>query len=168
MEYLTFGKITGTVGLKGEVKAYVTSTFTDLRLQKGYTLFIKINNEYKPFKVKSSRFKGGNFFIIQFEDLESIEEAEKYKNCEIFSIKDQEDLYDNEYFYSDLVGLKVINEENEDRGIVVSVEEFPAQITLKVKFNDKFYFVPFNDFFVPNVDLKNKILTLHEIGGLIE
>ena len=167
MEYLTFGKITGTVGLKGEVKTFVTSSFVDLRLQKGYTLYIKKGEEYLPATVVSARHKGGNLYIIQFNEFTTIEEAETLKNCEIFSIKDENDLYDDEYFYSDLVGMKVINEENLDRGIVTSVEEFPAQITLKIGYEKKFYFVPFNDFFVLDVNVKDKILTIHEIGGLI-
>ena len=75
------------------------------------------------------------------------------------------------YFFCDLEGCKVIdNETDEELGVVESVEEFPAQLTLSVKSNktDKIFYVPFVEAFVVDVDIDNKKIYINVIKGLID
>ncbi len=169
-KYLKVGKILKTQGLKGEVKVYSTTSFKDIRYKKGSTLFVLTkNNEYLKVKVNSFYSKGENLDIISFKNYDSIETVEQLIGLEIYALKDESILFDNEYYYDDLLNLEVIDEENKKLGIVDSIEEFPSQITLKIKVSQKKYFyVPFNDFFIKNVDLEGKTIQIHVIEGLIE
>ena len=60
MEYLTVGTIVKTVGLKGEVKVYPSTSFRDSRFKKGSHLFIidKDNNVLRELTVKVHRING--------------------------------------------------------------------------------------------------------------
>ena len=42
MEYLTVGQIVRTVGLKGEVKVYPSTSFRDSRFKKGITFLFSM------------------------------------------------------------------------------------------------------------------------------
>lgn len=169
-KYLKVGTILKTIGLKGDVKVFSTTSFKDIRYKKGNVLFVLINSEYKSLTIESHSFKGGNFDQIKFKEINSIEEAEKLLSHDFFALKDESILFENEFFYEDLIGLEVYDSDSNKLGTVASVEEFPAQITLKIskKPAKGEFFVPFNDFFIKNVDLKNKKITINVIEGLID
>ena len=169
-KYLKVGKILKAQGLKGEVKVYSTTSFKDIRYKKGSHLFIKDKNgNYIDLVVNTFYSKGENLDVISFMVHDTIESVEPLLNHELFALKDESILFDNEYFYDDLLNLTVFDENNNELGIVSSIEEFPSQITLKVAKKDKhFFFVPFNDFFIKDVNLEDKKLLIHVIEGLIE
>lgn len=170
MEYLKVAKIIDVVGLKGELKVYTTSSFKNIRYKKGNTLLIELDNDnHQSFTIESYRNKEGNIDVIKFKEINSIDEAKKYINKEILTIKSEKDLKKDQYFYSDLVGLKCFNESNKELGVVNEVSEFSLNLSLKVKTSDnKFVYVPFNDYFIKEISLDKKYIIINEIEGLFE
>ena len=168
-EYLLVCKVLKPVGLKGDLKVYTYTTFKDIRYKKGSKLFYKNGEDYIELTVKSFYSKGGNLDVISFKDLDEIDKVNFLLGKEIYALKDDSLLNENEFYYSDLTGLKVIDEENNELGKVTSIEEFPAQITLKIqKYSAKsHFFVPFNDFFVKEVNIKDGFIKIHLIDGLL-
>ena len=168
-EYLLVCKVLKPVGLKGDLKVYTYTTFKDIRYKKGSKLFYKTDEDYKELTVKSFYPKGGNLDVISFKDLDEIDKVNFLLSKEIYALKDDSLLNENEFYYSDLTGLKVIDEENNELGKVTSIEEFPAQITLKIQKNSakSHFFVPFNDFFVKEVNIKDGFIKIHLIDGLL-
>ena len=82
--------------------------------------------------------------------------------------KNSEDLNEGYYFYSDLEGCKILDEDGNDCGTVKEVEEFPAQITLRVmRKNKPDYFIPFVKAFIINVDIKKKEIKVHLLEGML-
>lgn len=169
-QYLKVGTILKTQGLKGEVRVYSTTSFKDIRYKKGNTLFILLKDgTYKEVKVNSFYTKGENLDVISFKNFDTIESIEPFVGLELCALKDDKILFDDEYFYDDLKGCDVFDEDGNSLGVVSSVEEFPSQETLKVLGkNKKYFFIPFNDFFVKTVDITNKKIVIHVIEGLIE
>lgn len=166
-KYLRVGRIAKAVGLSGEVKVFSTTSFKSIRYKKGNKLFLLIDGDYQVVTVKSYKNKDANFDTIGFEEYTTVEQSDALKNIDIYCLKDTKNLAKDQYFFSDLEGCKVIGENNEDVGIVTSVEEFPAQITLKVTNKDKVVFVPFIKQFILDVDIKNKIIIIKIIEGLL-
>ena len=168
-EYLLVCKVLKPVGLKGDLKVYTYTTFKDIRYKKGSKLFYKNDEDYKELTVKSFYSKGGNLDVISFKDLDEIDKVNFLLGKEIYALKDDSLLNENEFYYSDLTGLKVIDEDNNELGKVTSIEEFPAQITLKIQKNSakSHFFVPFNDFFVKEVNIKDGFIKIHLIDGLL-
>ncbi len=170
MEYLKVAKILSTVGLKGEVRVYTTSTFKNLRYKKGNSLFyMNENNEYIEIHIKNYRNKEGNIDYLTFEEFDSIEKVEFLLNKELFALKDYKNLKDNEYYYSDLISSTCFDEDNNELGIIKDIKEFNANVSIELKLNNnKIIYIPFNDFFIKNVDITSKKVIIHVIEGLLE
>ena len=168
MEYLSLGKIIDKFGLDGTLKVYSTTNNAKMRYKKGATVFLfdeKTNNR-KEYKVVSFR-KSGMFDYVKLDGFDATK-AEESKGLEIHVIKDNSDLEVGYYFYSDLIGCRILDSDKNVLGIVKNVEEFPAQITLRVKReNNKDFFVPFIKQFIVNVDIKNKEIRINVLEGML-
>ena len=168
MEYLSLGKIVDKFGLDGTLKVYSTTNNGKMRYKKGAKVFLydERSNTRTEYKVESYR-KSGMFDYVKLEGFDA-EKAEQSKGFEINVIKDNSDLEVGYYFYSDLEGCKVLDSDKKILGIVKNVEEFPAQITLRVKRdNAKDFFVPFIKQFIVNVDIKKKEITINVLEGML-
>ena len=166
MEYLKLGKIIDTFSLDGSVKIFSTTTNQDIRFKKGKTIYMEIDGEYKPFTVNNYRHtpKGD---IVRFDELTDVDEALKIKGKELFVIKDRNDLKEGYYFYSDLIGCYTISN-GEKVGVVDGVEEYPAQVTLRVKANNgKIFFVPFVKAFIKSVNIESKEIDIVLLEGML-
>ena len=66
------------------------------------------------------------------------------------------------------IGCKVLDEKGQELGVVKEVEEFPAQLTLRVKRAGKEdFFVPFVKAFIRRVDINKKEIEINVIGGML-
>ena len=93
---------------------------------------------------------------------------EQFKGFELLVEKNYSDLKVGYYFYSDLIGCSIVDDNKNKLGIVSKVEEFPAQLTLRVKRNNKpDFFVPFIKQFIINVDIVKKEITINVLEGML-
>ena len=78
-----------------------------------------------------------------------------------------DDLEDGFYYFLDLEKCNVVSE-GKIIGKVIKVEEFPAQITLRVKSTEgKEFFVPFIKAFIKNVSLESKEIEIELWEGML-
>ena len=169
MEYLSLGKIIDSFGLDGTLKVYSTTDNQKLRYKKGNKLFLYNEQEDNRISVTVVSYRSsGNLDYVKFEEITSPEKGKEYRGFEIHTIKDINDLKVGYYFYSDLVGCKIIDQVNNVLGIVSKVEEFPAQLTLRVRReNGKDFFVPFVKQFIKKVDVESKTISINVIEGML-
>ncbi len=168
MEFLTVGQIVRTIGLKGEVKIYPSTHFRDTRFKKGSRVFL-LNDKHeieKELTIKMHRTNGDCDNII-FEEITSIEEAEKINKKYLFVEKNQGFLGENEFFYSDLIGMSATFDTGKEIGIVSQIEEFCSYVTLRVKTSDKDVLIPFVKAFIKSVSLEDKKIIVKYIEGLL-
>ena len=112
--------------------------------------------------------QNGPFDFLKVNEFNTPEEIKLIKGYEIHAIKDEISLEKGMYFYSDLKGCQVVDKDNNVLGIVKEVEEFPAQLTLRVSRNgSKDFFVPFVKQFIKSVDIENKRILIEIIEGLL-
>lgn len=170
MEYLSLGKVTDAFGLDGTLKVYSTTSMGEKRYQKGAkVLLCNPDKEEKIEAVVLNYRHNGLFDFVKLDIINSQEEAISKKGYEIQVVKNADDLEDNTYFYSDLVGCEIIGNSERKLGIVSKIEEYPAQLALRVsRKGKKDYFVPFIEVFIKEVDIKNKMIYINEIEGLYE
>lgn len=168
MEYLSVGQIVKTIGLKGEVKVYPSTNFRDSRFSKGSHLFIlnKNNEIVRELTVKSHKINGNCDNLI-FNEISSIEEAEKLVHEYLNVVKDNTFLKKGEYFYSDLVGLDAYFDNGTLIGKVKKVEEYTSYQTLRVKTEGKDVLIPFVKAFIKEVSLQEKKIIIKFIEGLL-
>lgn len=97
---------------------------------------------------------------IKFTNYNSPEEAKIFTNKYIAVARnDLPQLCDNEFYWHDLIGMKVVNNNLEELGIVDSINNHGAQPNLVIK-NEKIYLIPMIDQVVINKDFTNRIITV--------
>jgi 16S rRNA processing protein RimM len=124
MEFFAIGKIVKTSGLKGRLKAvsYMESHDTLRSLEEVY---IRKGNDTKgPFTLKNILVRKNNF-LVDMEGVEDIEKARAFVGCHmLISLNKLEILPEDEYYWRDITGLKVITENGHVLGSITSV--FPT------------------------------------------
>ena len=162
MKFYKCGHIMTTHGIKGGLKVKNLSDFN--RFYKGSKLYILHNGEYEMVTVtKVSKFK--EYLLVAFEGLEDINLVLKYHSEDIYvsELDRKDELASNEYYYTDLIGKEVVNQNGEARGKVVEIRELPHAEYLVVCYNDKNVLIPFIEKFIISVEDK---IVVDEIEGL--
>ena len=119
---------------------------------------IQRNNSYEEICFEDSKKRPDNI-IVKLPNCNSPEEAQKFTNAKIAVWSKQlPKLNANEYYWSDLVGLKVINLQKIDLGIVQELSETGANDVLIV-IGDRKRLIPYISSVILKVDLTKK--TIH-------
>ena len=169
MERISIASLGKPFGVKGEVNAYLMTDFPELRFKKGesYFLVTEQGRVLKEVTLASFRPVAGGM-LLRFEEIASPEEMAQYKNCLLDMDKAKAPVPEGAVRYADIIGYTMVNEEGKTLGTLISVMTYTLTPNLKgKKENGKTFYVPFNDFFVKQVDHEGKRLVIHEIGGLV-
>ena len=167
MSKLVVGKIVDSFALDGTVKVFSTTFNLELRYKKGNKLTIE-KEGIEPLDVTVEKYRtNGKLDLVKFEELNTPEEAAKYKGAELLVEKTYSDLDEGYYFFEDLVGCELISN-GKSYGKVIKVEEFPAQVTLRCKTTSKKeFFVPFVKAFINKIDIENKRIDFNYMEGML-
>lgn len=119
---------------------------------------IALELNYLPLSIV--RIKNGNKqYFIKINNIDTIEEAEKFRNIKIFIKKEQLHLEKNEYLISDLIGLKCLNALNNDIGTIVEIHQGDTDI-IEIKSENTVYFLPMTDDNIKEINIKDKIAVI--------
>ncbi|MBP3218675.1 MAG: ribosome maturation factor RimM [Lachnospiraceae bacterium] len=166
VEQFRVGVITAPHGLKGDVKVFPT-TDDPLRFRKLKTVTLDLGSEKKVLKVrKASFFK--QFVILGFEGLDRIEDVERLRGKDL--LVDREDaiaLPEGRYFIADLIGLRVIDENDEEIGILKEVLETGANdVYVAQRPDGRELLLPVIDECVLETDPEAGFVRIHMMPGL--
>ena len=166
-DYISIGKITNFFGIKGEAKIGYDNE-NQIKNAKKITLLDDVSK--RELKILSVRFHK-NFAIMKFDGINDINELLPYKGQRIFVLKQDamKKLEKDEYLIQDLIGCEVLDVKGEKIGEVVNISTNSSQDLLNIKNSiGKVCLVPFVGEFFPDVDVKNKKITIKPIEGLLE
>ena len=116
---------------------------------------------------RNSRDRRFGNYLISFEGLQDINLVEKYIGYNVYGLKEDVELDDDEYFYDDLIGCQIINNDQEI-GKVESVYFNGAHDVLTVQTANKKIAIPYVDAFIENEDIENKKIFVHLIKGMYD
>ena len=166
VEQFRVGVITSTHGLKGEVKVFPT-TDDPGRFRKLKKVTLDLGSEKRQLKVrKVSFFK--QFVILGFEGLDTIEDVERLRGKDLLvDRKDAIALPEGRYFIADLIGLRVINEQDEEIGILQDVLETGVNdVYVAVRPDGRELLLPVIDECVLETDPDAGYVRVHVMPGL--
>lgn len=164
MDKLRLGKIIGTHGIKGEIKIFPTTDFQMERFTPGNTIYLCQGNKELAYEIESHRIHKGND-LVKLVGFDNINDVERFKNYEVYGIKDDLDDEDG-FFFEDLIGCEIINEDNKSCGKVIEIMEMPTQDLLKIEEGQRTYMIPYVDEFILDEDIDQKKIYVHFIKGL--
>ena len=111
-----------------------------------------------------------HFAIVKFKEFSTVNDVEEYKGADLYLPKSEveENLDNDEYLISDLIGMELYDEDGACLGNVSAVGENLANDIIEVTDNNnKKHLVPFVKAIVPVVNLKNRRIVVNNIEGLI-
>ena len=167
-DLLQVGVITGTHGLKGEVKVFPTTDdkerFLDLE-----EVLLDTGDELLELKVEYCKFFK-KFVFVKFEGLDDINEVEKYKRCPLLVTRDNAvELEEDEYFVADLLGLTIIDDSGATIGKLENVIETGANDVYEVLTEDGGrILLPAIKECILDVDMEEGIILVHLMKGLAD
>jgi 16S rRNA processing protein RimM len=159
VEYIPVGKISGAFGVKGWVKIY---SFTDPRenILSYSPLYLSRKGEWVEVKVVEGRLQGKGV-VMSLDGVTDRDQVLPLVGVELAIAKTQiKPAGKDEYYWSDLIGMSVVNVQDEQLGEVESLLENGAHDVLVVLNKDKTErLIPFVlDDIVELVDLDNKVI----------
>lgn len=167
MDKLEVGKIINTHGLRGEVKVVTWTDYPEVFEEIKY-VWVKKKTGDERLDIKNIKYQKNNI-ILKFAQIDSIEDAEKYKNMVLFADRNQlPPLPEGMHYIVDLIGLEVYEEESGEKiGEIADVFNTGANDIYDVKREGKKnLLLPVIDECVKNVDLDNNRVTVHVMEGL--
>lgn len=168
VEEFQVGVITQTHGIKGEVKVFPT-TSEPARFKKLKQVTLDTGKTRMQMEIESVKFFK-QFVIVKFKGFDSINDIEMYKNAQL--LVDREHavrLKKDEYYIADLVGLKVISDEDKEIGVLDDVLETGANDVYVIKCADgKEVLFPAIKECILNVDIDAGIVKVHVMDGLMD
>ena len=163
------GTIVNTHGIRGELKVKAITDFADERFAKGATVYRLVDGAYLPEKIEKARVHKG-MWLLTFAGVTNINEVEAYKGQELYvSEADREDLDDGEYYYSDIIGCTVQDEEGQVVGTVKEIMETGANdvwIVKRPKGADAL--IPVIADVVKDVNVEGKTIVIDVLEGLLD
>lgn len=139
---VTLGKIGTTFGVHGWLKIHTFTEFGPAILDYLPWLTQKANGSIEPLPVQDSKLHGDNV-LIKIKDINTPEAAKHFTNQLILIPREQlPELAQHDYYWSDLVGLTVINQTGLVLGKVIYLMETGANDVLIVK-GEKEHAIPY-------------------------
>ena len=147
------GKITGVFGVKGWVKVF-SDTAPKENILAYSPWYLEKGNENKLVKVINGRLQG-KAIVAQLEDIDDRDQAELLAGWDISIAREQlPSISADEYYWSDLIGLKVSTIDNQELGVVDYLLETGANDVLVIK-GDRERLIPFlQDQTILKIDLE--------------
>ena len=162
------GVITSTHGIRGEVKVFPT-TDDNNRFKKLKDCLIEYKGELLPVKATGCKFFK-NMVILKFEDIDNINDVEKYKQCKLFVDREHAvSLEQDEYFMADLLGINVITQEGRNLGVLEDIIRTGANdVYVVVDETGKEWLIPAIKDCIVKVSLEEKEMIVHLMKGMEE
>lgn len=163
MDYIYIGKLTGTHGLKGELKLKSSFIYLDRVLKNNFTFYIGDNF----FSVNLLRYRYHNgFYLLTFCDFLDINLVDDFRNKKIYINRLDLCLGENEYLHEDYIGLSCYFNDN-FIGSVTDIQDCGNGNYVLLISGLKDILIPLNDVFIDEVVLGDRIV-FKDVEGLID
>lgn len=167
MDFVYLGKITGTHGVKGDVKVYPFAPDPE-RFKELKKVYIVDRGEPVEREIKRCRIMK-DFVLLGFMGILDMNDAESIKGCRIaIDKKNIKDLPEGTHFVFDLINCRVFDENHNELGVVWDVLTTGANdVYLVQRDNKKDLLIPVLTSVIKKVDIKNKRIDVELPEGLL-
>ncbi len=167
-DLVAIGKIVGVFGINGEVKI-APMTHSLKRFTQGMTVWIGSDDTAENCRsIQKIRVKG-SYILVLIEGIGTRTEAKRSVGHFLFVDRDHRiELPPRTWFISDIIGMKVTDEQGMMIGIITDVLMLPAHHVYVVHRGKREVLIPAIPSVVQNVDLEQRMMVIHVPDGLLE
>lgn len=166
-QYFEIGQIVNHFGIKGMVKV---NPFTDdiFQFEEMETILVDKKGSLQEIQIEEVKYSK-NQVLLKLKGIETVEEAEKYRNCYIKLPREKaRKLPKNTYFIADLIGLEVYTEEGNLLGKVDDIYNSGASDIYVIKDTlGKQILLPAIKEVIKQIDLEQEKIVVHLLDGLV-
>ena len=164
-EFLEIGKFVGTHGVRGMVRiqpwsddAEFLTEFKNFYLDSGKT-------EISMSKIAPH----GNVVIAQIKDINTIEEAEKFRNKTLYIKRDDAKLPEGRYFVSEIIGANVFDADTDALlGVLSEVSPTGANDVWHIKNGEREFLVPAIADVIVDIDIDSDRVIIRPLKGIFD
>ncbi|MEX3621144.1 ribosome maturation factor RimM [Viridibacillus arvi] len=170
MEWYNVGKIVNTHGIRGEVRVISQTDFPEERYVVGEQIALFKKDSKKPLRLTIASARAHkNFILLSFEGYPNINDVEDFRDGILkVSEKQLSELADDEYYYHEIIGCIVFDEEGTEIGQVKEIFETGANDVWTLKgVNGKDQYIPVIDDVIKEIDVDEKKIIIHVMDGLL-
>lgn len=165
---LRVGVITSPHGVHGEVNVYPTTDDIN-RFSVLKNCYIDNHKTVLPAEIDGVKFFKG-MAILHFKGMDDRNEIEKLRQCDILIDRAEAvPLEEGEYFICDIIGFKVITDENTEFGIIEDVLQTAANDVYQVRSPEG------REILIPSIrdcilerNFEEKFVKVHLLPGLLD
>lgn len=146
-------------GIKGEVRV---KPFGDDPLSLGDygSLYTEDGRKFKIMRMRPAK----NVLVVKFKGVNFRDEAEALNGTQLFIDRSMlpDDTEEDEFYVTDMIGCKVINEAGDEIGSVIAVPNFGAGdlVEIQMSGSSQTVLIEFTRKNIPTVNLENQQITL--------
>ncbi|MEG1751545.1 MAG: ribosome maturation factor RimM [Clostridia bacterium] len=153
---IEIGKVLKPQGIKGEIKVLpltnVLSVFDNIDE-------LEILNNF--YKIKSCNFREGMFYI-KLENVDTCNQAEIFRDKKVYTNKENLNLNTDTFLINDILGFNVVNQEGEQIGKLVQVDQYGAVDNFVIQLIDRRLSAPFLTSVFCDINFDTKIITINQ------
>jgi 16S rRNA processing protein RimM len=133
------------------------------------SVFVEFNKNLVPFFIENSSLHKNDFLRVQFEDVDSEEEADSILNCDVYlPLTMLPKLTGNKFYFHEVIGFEIEDKRLGIFGKIVSINDSSAQPLFEVINGNVEILVPMIDQFLLKIDRDNKKVMMDLPEGLVE
>lgn len=156
---ICIAKIRTAHGVRGLVKVDCfledpseLSSYNPLMTADGKEITLTLKNSIK------------DHFIAEIKGITDRNDAEKFRNIELFTNRENLPEAEEGFYYEDLVGLEVRNKQDTVIGKILAVENFGAGDLIQIQpLTGKSFYLPFSEPYVGDVEPDQKFIVVDQI-----
>ncbi|TAE25535.1 MAG: 16S rRNA processing protein RimM [Cytophagales bacterium] len=163
------GHITKTHGLNGEVVFFLdvdnANEYADID-----SVLVEVKGQLTPYFIDSLAIVKGSRAIVAFEDVDTIEQAERFIGCGLWlPLANLEDIEDETRFYfHEIIDFRVVDAQKGPLGTVKAVYTMATQDLIAMDYEGQEVLIPINSDIVPSINRAEKQLNVNLPDGLLE
>lgn len=166
MDLFVFGEIVKTRGLRGCLKILSYLENKDNLSKLKFVYIEKNSGQNDRFALKKIN-ASGNFLYVELEGVPDIEAAKELIGCKVLLPKDfMEKLPEGEYYWQDIIGLKVFSEEGKYIGVIESVFPTGSNDVYVCRGEKGEILLPAIANVIRKIDVNNRMMTVKLLEGL--
>ena len=167
-DFFQVGIITQTHGIKGEVKVFPTTDDVQ-RFKKLKKVQVELQDGKKELRIESVKFFK-QFAILKFEGLDSINDVEQFKKKSLFVPREEAvPCKKDEYYIADLIAIYVVDENENEVGILKAVLLTGANDVYQIETTDgKELLLPAIKACILNVAMQSNKRNVPLLDGLLD
>ena len=167
-DQILMGKVAATHGIKGQLRIVPYSGSVDTFLTLKSILLRDAAGRTSQHELLSVAAHGKKV-IVTLKEFSEINQVLHFIGSEILLRRDQfPPTEDDEYYWYDLVGMKVVTVDGSYLGTLESIIETGSNDVYVVASGDNEYLVPAIEDIVQSVDLAAKVMTITPFEGLFD